>query len=913
MFAPAKRTFALFFIFMLHTFLVLGTPAIKHLNPPNGPAAGGNSVIIRGSGFEGATAVNFGIYPAASFAVQSNHEIIATAPAGSIGNRQVSVTTPSGTSPESPKSLYTFQGEWSAYVTNSTSATVNAIDASTKNVTATIGGEIQSPSRIAITPDNKKVYVTSQDNNRVLVLDRQSFAIIASIPVGDFPTGIAINPAGTKAYVTNQISNDVTVIDIATNTVIASIAVGATPVGIAITPNGQKAYVANLTDGSVSVIALATNSVSTIVGIPNAIDLAIHPTASRAFVTQSQNPGSFTEINTTTDVVAGLPHLTGGIGCQGIAINAAGTIAYITNRSSSSVSVVDLTTFIVTNIIPTGGSQPFNLKITPDGSKAYVTLFGPNRVAMIDLAANVVIPPSIQVGIDPIGIAITTDGLQAFIVNNVDNDLSVIDLQTNLVTAKTGGTFFRPFALAINPDSTRAFISDVARLSLIDLTTNSSLAPINFLGANQIFYDAISPDGKTALATNFISPIGTATLIDLTNETIIATIPVGNGPFGAAFSPNNQTAYVANLGDDVTVINVASRTVIAQIPAPSAYVISVTPSGTRAYVTDSISQVHVLDLINNTLLTSIPVGDTPEGIAIAPDGKKAFVANPGFVTGLPSLSIIDTLTNTVLQSIPMIASPQTISITPDGKNAYITTIDFNTNQGNVLVLDLATLLFTASIPVGQGTYGIAITPDPAPVAAFRSAGGLANHSISFDATRSRTAVGSVVSYRWDFGDGQQVTTENPLITHTYTMAGTYPVTLTVVNSAGTSTTQIFTGQTLTRNGGASATLQKNLQILPEIFPPKHLVGIQKINRFASQADIINRITWQAPKGDNQPVLYRIYRDAALKDLLATVPADATLSFTEHNRKKGKVYTYYIVSVDTFGSISVPAKVVVQPE
>jgi hypothetical protein len=64
-----------------------------------GPAAGGTEVTIKGRGFEGATAVTFGVVPATSFAVASDRVITAVAPAGTVGQTvAVTVTTPAGTS-----------------------------------------------------------------------------------------------------------------------------------------------------------------------------------------------------------------------------------------------------------------------------------------------------------------------------------------------------------------------------------------------------------------------------------------------------------------------------------------------------------------------------------------------------------------------------------------------------------------------------------------------------------------------------------------------------------------------------------------------------------------------------------------------------------------------------------------------
>lgn len=73
-------------------------PSVSGVTPDFGVPAGGTPVTISGSGFTGATAVDFGSTPATSFTVASDTSITATSPAGT-GIVDVTVTTPSGTSP----------------------------------------------------------------------------------------------------------------------------------------------------------------------------------------------------------------------------------------------------------------------------------------------------------------------------------------------------------------------------------------------------------------------------------------------------------------------------------------------------------------------------------------------------------------------------------------------------------------------------------------------------------------------------------------------------------------------------------------------------------------------------------------------------------------------------------------------
>jgi YVTN family beta-propeller protein len=83
-------------------------PAVTALSPARGPIGGGTPVTITGANLAGATAVTFGATAATGFTVVSATEITATAPAGSVGAVDVTVTTPRGTSPTSAADAFTY-------------------------------------------------------------------------------------------------------------------------------------------------------------------------------------------------------------------------------------------------------------------------------------------------------------------------------------------------------------------------------------------------------------------------------------------------------------------------------------------------------------------------------------------------------------------------------------------------------------------------------------------------------------------------------------------------------------------------------------------------------------------------------------------------------------------------------------
>jgi hypothetical protein len=83
-------------------------PTVSAVTPNSGPLNGGAAVTITGTNLNGATAVLFGTTAATAFTVVSATQITATAPAGTAGTVDLTVTTPYGTSATSAADHYSY-------------------------------------------------------------------------------------------------------------------------------------------------------------------------------------------------------------------------------------------------------------------------------------------------------------------------------------------------------------------------------------------------------------------------------------------------------------------------------------------------------------------------------------------------------------------------------------------------------------------------------------------------------------------------------------------------------------------------------------------------------------------------------------------------------------------------------------
>jgi YVTN family beta-propeller protein len=226
-----------------------------------------------------------------------------------------------------------------------------------------------------------------------------------------------------------------------------------------------------------------------------------------------------------------------------------------------------------------------------------------------------------------------------------------------------------------------------------------------------------------------------------------------------------------------------------------------------AYVANySANTVSVIRLSDNSVQSTIPVGTSPRSIAYSPDGTKVYVAN--YTAG--TVNVISTASNTVTKTITVGTTPRYVTFSPDGGSAY------TTNSGSNTLSVIATSSGTvSSTPAQPGSpYAIALAPDQTPTA---SLGAIASNKVwtpvTFDASASSDATGTIAGYTWNFGDGTAVvTTPTPTTTHMYTLDGSYTASVIVTNTMGTSDTQVFTGQTVSRNGTAAALAVRTVTI-----------------------------------------------------------------------------------------------------
>jgi YVTN family beta-propeller protein len=240
-------------------------------------------------------------------------------------------------------------------------------------------------------------------------------------------------------------------------------------------------------------------------------------------------------------------------------------------------------------------------------------------------------------------------------------------------------------------------------VSVISLSTNSVVAtipsPVGPVGVS------LNADGSRAYITCRNSNV--VLIINTITNTVINTITVGTDPIGVWPSPDGNKLYVSNsTANTVSVISLITNSVVATIPVgtnPSG--VTVRPDGGRVYVANRFSNnVNVIDAASNSVLTNIIVGGVPIGICLSPDGSRLYVSNQQSNT----ISVINTATNLVVATISVGTGPTGLAISHDGTRLYVA----NQNSNTLSVINTTLNTVIATIPTtGLSAYGVSVSPD----------------------------------------------------------------------------------------------------------------------------------------------------------------------------------------------------------
>jgi len=277
-----------------------------------------------------------------------------------------------------------------------------------------------------------KVCVGLFKDDAVAVIDTAQNRVVSTVAVPKGPHGLVITPDGRKVYVSSDGASTVSVIDTATDKVAASIDVGANPHGLAMSRDGRKVLVSGFGSNRALVIDTATDKVTGEVAAPKVHNGTISPDGTRAWV-GSQKQGEAAIIVLDLQTMTRVGSIALDKTPRALDVSPDGRRLYFTLAGVNAIQVLDTSTNQVIAQVPVGAS-PHLAPPTPDGRWDLAVVQGPGELGIIDTASNT-LAATVPVGKLPHWIAITSDGRSAWVANEGSNDVSLVDLSTRAVTA----------------------------------------------------------------------------------------------------------------------------------------------------------------------------------------------------------------------------------------------------------------------------------------------------------------------------------------------------------------------------------------------------------------------------------------------------------------------------------------------
>lgn len=316
-----------------------------------------------------------------------------------------------------------------------------------------------------------RLYVSNEDGHSVTVLDADTAAVIATIPVGKRPRGMKLDSDGSRLFVAvsglpkcppsvpdeecaklerDLKADGIAVVDAATHKVLQVLHAGSDPEQFALSRDGNRLFVANEDAATMSVVDTRSGAVVGRVPVgrePEGVGLS--PDGRWVLIT-NESENSVSVIDTSTlKIVKSVPV---GKRPRDVAFTPDGGTAYVSGEFDASVYRMT---------VPQGApvervlelrkeARPMGIALDSSRGRLYVSTGRGGTVAIIDSASHKLLA-EVPVGTRPWGIALSRDGRWLYTANGPSDDVSVIDTST-LRAVRRIPVGRSPWGVVVGPD-----------------------------------------------------------------------------------------------------------------------------------------------------------------------------------------------------------------------------------------------------------------------------------------------------------------------------------------------------------------------------------------------------------------------------------------------------------------------------
>jgi YVTN family beta-propeller protein len=280
-------------------------------------------------------------------------------------------------------------------VANKGDQTLGIIDPETGRQVATVPEDGVTGHEVAASPDGKRAFVpiygnsgvghAGTDGSLLRVIDLAKRTVIGTV---DFGKGVrphcaVFGPKNGLLYVTTELEEALTVIDPDTLKIVTTIPTGQSESHmLAITSDGRRGYTANVGPGTVSVLDLEAKKVLEVIPISRTTQRIALSSDDRWAFTADQTKPQLAVIDTATNKVKHWVTLP-GVG-YGTAATPDGRWLIVALIGINKVGAVNLDTMKVEHTVDVPRA-PQEVVVRPDGAVAYVSCDASRQVAVLDL------------------------------------------------------------------------------------------------------------------------------------------------------------------------------------------------------------------------------------------------------------------------------------------------------------------------------------------------------------------------------------------------------------------------------------------------------------------------------------------------------------------------------------------------
>lgn len=280
-------------------------------------------------------------------------------------------------------------------VTNKGDRTLSIVDPEYNKQIASVAEDGITGHEVVASPDGRLAYVPIYGNSgvgkpgtdgsllRVIDLDKQAITGTVDFGRGVRPHCARIGPKNGLLYVTTELENSITIIDPATLKIVGSIPTGqAESHMLILSSDGKRGYTANVGPGTVSVLDMEAKAVLKIIPISKTTQrIAISPDDKWVFTADQTKP-ELVVIDTTNNKVSKRVPLPAC--AYGTEATPDGRWLIMALPKTNQVGVLDIQKMEFVRAIDVP-PIPQEVLVRPDGEVAYVTCDASKQVAVIDL------------------------------------------------------------------------------------------------------------------------------------------------------------------------------------------------------------------------------------------------------------------------------------------------------------------------------------------------------------------------------------------------------------------------------------------------------------------------------------------------------------------------------------------------